>query len=106
MAIHLENALRFQHRLYKRRMVPHKVLRFLNLPYKAFFMTFTYLMVKTLYVINVFAQFLVMNFFLQTGNAGWYGWATLRQLMNGTQWSTSGFFPRVTLCDFYVSLRP
>lgn len=104
VAIYLENALQFQRRLYKKQMVPHKVLRFLNFPYKTFFITTMYIITKILYLGNVFAQFLFMNFFLQSSPAGgWYGWNTLVQVLNGTQWATSGFFPRDTLCDLQVN---
>lgn len=103
IAIYLENALHFQRRLYRRKMVPHKVLRFLNLPYKAWFITSMYMITKALYVGNVFAQFFLMNFFLQSNvEGGWYGWNTLVDVLNGTQWTTSGFFPRDTLCDLQV----
>lgn len=104
VAIYLENALNFQRRLFKRRMIPHKILRFLNLPYKPFFITMMYILSKMLYLVNIFAQFLSLNFFLQSSRAdGVYGWKALFHVLNGTQWSTSGFFPRDTLCDLQVN---
>ncbi|KFD48267.1 hypothetical protein M514_10844 [Trichuris suis] len=103
LTVHLENALKFQRRLYKKKLLPHRVLRFLNLPYSSFYVTSVYILVKLLYLVNVIGQFFIMNYFLETDNQGsLYGWEMFRNILNGTQWDTSGFLPRVTLCDFEV----
>ncbi|KRX19430.1 Innexin-10 [Trichinella nelsoni] len=103
LTVHIENALKFQRRVCKKNLKPHKILLFLNLPYTSNYISVLYLIIKCLYLANVIGQFLVMNFFLETQTKdSLYGWHVLRNLLNGTQWHTSGFFPRVTLCDFEV----
>uniref|UniRef100_A0A5S6QZJ9 Innexin n=1 Tax=Trichuris muris TaxID=70415 RepID=A0A5S6QZJ9_TRIMR len=103
LTVHLENALKFQRRLYKRKLLPHQILRFLNLPYSSVYVTSVYILVKLLYLANVIGQFFVMNYFLEADNQGsLYGWEVFSSILNGTQWDTSGFLPRVTLCDFEV----
>ncbi|VDP31339.1 unnamed protein product [Soboliphyme baturini] len=102
LMVHLENALKFHRRLQKRNITPHKILRLFNLPYSSFYVTVVYTVVKLLYMGNVVMQFLLMNFFLQHHTGGFYGWDMLSKLLNGTEWDSSGFFPRVSLCDFEV----
>lgn len=108
LAVHLENAFRFHKRLYKKKIVPHKYLRFLNLPYTSCYVSVIYVTVKLFYVANAAGNFLLMNYFLN-GNKGprdLYGWSALSEIVNGSEWHQSGFFPRVTLCDFRVSEQP
>jgi hypothetical protein len=50
---HIENALRFHKRIYRRHMVPHKILRFMNLPYSSCYITVMYLLTKSMYLANV-----------------------------------------------------
>uniref|UniRef100_A0A915PZD6 Innexin n=1 Tax=Setaria digitata TaxID=48799 RepID=A0A915PZD6_9BILA len=40
--------------------------------------------------------------FLRTGENSWYGFDVIRDIINGTEWTTSGYFPRVSVCDFTV----
>jgi hypothetical protein len=61
-----------------------------------------YLVTKALYVINVVAQLYLMNKFLETDKYQWYGFAVIRDLIHGRDWESSGFFPRVSICDFTV----
>lgn len=41
--------------------------------------------------------------FLETNKYEWYGLDVIRDLINGVPWNNSGYFPRVSLCDFTVS---
>lgn len=36
---HIENGLRFHRRIYRRKLVPHHCLRFMNLPYGSCYIT-------------------------------------------------------------------
>uniref|UniRef100_A0A1I7YPY7 Innexin n=1 Tax=Steinernema glaseri TaxID=37863 RepID=A0A1I7YPY7_9BILA len=102
LTVHLKGALRFHRRIHKKQIKPHQILRFFNLPYSAFFVTATYLLIKTVYLLNVALQLFVLNKFLETDKYSWYGFGALLDLLQGKTWETSGIFPRVTLCDFDV----
>lgn len=99
---HLENALRFHRRMDKRNIMPHRWLRFLNLPYSATYVTNIYILVKLLYLINAGLQFILLNAFLETDKYSFYGLGALKDILSQSPWETSGIFPRVTLCDFEV----
>ncbi|VDD86381.1 unnamed protein product [Enterobius vermicularis] len=60
-----------------------------------------YLIVKLLYVVNIITQFIILNNFLGSDHSLW-GFSTMYDLWNGREWSDSGVFPRVTMCDFSV----
>jgi hypothetical protein len=61
LTVYLQGALRFHRRLIKRRIVPHKYLRILNLPFASTFVTLTYLFTKLMYLVNAFLQFHLLN---------------------------------------------
>lgn len=106
LSVHLANAFQFHRRLLKKKIVPHKYLRIFNLPYSTCYVTVIYLLVKLGYLCNAIGNFLLMNHFLN-GNSkkqDLYGWRALSEILNGTQWHHTGFFPRVTICDFKVRL--
>ncbi|KAI6176497.1 Innexin family-containing protein [Aphelenchoides bicaudatus] len=65
--------------------------------------TILYITIKMLYTINVFLQILLLNAFLGA-RENFYGIQVLRDIMNGREWTESGNFPRVTLCDFDVKV--
>ncbi|VDM14680.1 unnamed protein product [Wuchereria bancrofti] len=60
-----------------------------------------YLFTKFLYVINVILQFVILNAFLGPQYTLW-GAGILSDIWRGKEWSESGHFPRVTMCDFHV----
>lgn len=102
LANHLSRALRFQNQILRRHLIVHKTLGFLNLTYSACFISFMYLITKLCYLANVFAQLYLMNKFLETDRYQWYGLSVIRDIMAGIPWQTSGYFPRISLCDFTV----
>uniref|UniRef100_A0A914X929 Innexin n=1 Tax=Plectus sambesii TaxID=2011161 RepID=A0A914X929_9BILA len=102
LTVHLQNALRFQRRIDRKGVKPHKIMRALNLPYSAYFVTTMYLVTKLFYLLNVIFQLHAMNKFLETDKYNWYGFGVIRDILNGTQWEKSGVFPRVSICDFEV----
>uniref|UniRef100_A0A914C477 Innexin n=1 Tax=Acrobeloides nanus TaxID=290746 RepID=A0A914C477_9BILA len=68
---------------------------------KGVYLTGLYLFTKLLYVLNVVAQFVILNAFLGPQYTFW-GLGILKDLIAGRAWEESGHFPRVTLCDFNV----
>ncbi|KAF8386261.1 hypothetical protein PRIPAC_75403, partial [Pristionchus pacificus] len=40
--------------------------------------------------------------FLRTNKYEWYGVDIIRDLISGVKWESSGFFPRVSVCDFEI----
>ncbi|MCP9263136.1 Innexin [Dirofilaria immitis] len=60
-----------------------------------------YLFTKVLYVINVILQFVILNAFLGPQYTFW-GAGILSDIWHGKEWSESGHFPRVTMCDFHI----
>ncbi|CAD5229285.1 unnamed protein product [Bursaphelenchus okinawaensis] len=65
------------------------------------YLSVLYLFTKLLYVVNIVAQLLMLNQFLGPSYTFW-GYGVLTDVMSGREWSESGHFPRVTLCDFNV----
>lgn len=70
--------------------------------FRGVFITILYLFIKFTFAINLFIQFVFMDYFLGTKNV-LFGMDLVIDLMNGRQWPETGIFPRVTLCDFEAS---
>lgn len=58
--------------------------------------------IKFLYTFNVSLQLFLLNLFLKGKEHGLYGLEVLSDLLSNREWTQSGNFPRVTLCDFEV----
>uniref|UniRef100_A0A914ZLU6 Innexin n=1 Tax=Parascaris univalens TaxID=6257 RepID=A0A914ZLU6_PARUN len=99
---HMQNALKFHRRILKRHIEVHKTFKFLNIRYSAFFISLMYLVTKALYLINVILQLYILNKFLRTDKYQWYGIGVIQDILSGSEWGSSGYFPRVSLCDFTV----
>lgn len=65
------------------------------------YVTCLYLLHKMLNFINIWVQFALLNRFLGPQYSFW-GLGILNDLLHGRQWSQSGHFPRVTLCDVNI----
>ncbi|GMT06989.1 hypothetical protein PENTCL1PPCAC_29163 [Pristionchus entomophagus] len=65
------------------------------------YVTTLYILTKIAYLGNLILQIVLLDRFLGSGNIFW-GFNTVRDLINGREWHESGMFPRVTLCDFGV----
>ena len=65
------------------------------------YLTFSYVMIKTLYVINSIGQLFLLDVILGYEYHA-LGITVVRHLLMGTDWSQSDRFPRVTLCDFSI----
>ncbi|PAV62527.1 hypothetical protein WR25_00154 [Diploscapter pachys] len=97
LSLYLEECLEFS----EQRRTPVRFLCFRFGRGLGSYMTSLYLLVKGLYVINILAQFYILNRFLGSSYSFW-GIQTFVDLYNGREWMDSGVFPRVTLCDFKV----
>ncbi|CAJ0587790.1 unnamed protein product, partial [Mesorhabditis spiculigera] len=64
-------------------------------------LTSFYIFIKALYVVNLICQIHVISAFLSSDHVFW-GFSTLANLVQGLEWETTGLFPRVTFCDFYI----
>ncbi|KAI6226086.1 Innexin [Aphelenchoides besseyi] len=80
----------------------HRYLRILNLRFYESYLTFLYLGIKALYLLNVVFQMFMMNYFLKTKNYTVYGFGVLIDLVYGRPWTESGNFPRVSFCDLDI----
>ncbi|KRY47427.1 Innexin unc-9, partial [Trichinella britovi] len=94
----VEDCLNYQ---ASKRNVISKILCFYCRQTSSCYLTFCYLLMKLLYLINVCGQFLILNDFLSTKYTFW-GLQILMDIAQGRDWNTSGHFPRVTFCDFEV----
>ncbi|CAF4487528.1 unnamed protein product, partial [Didymodactylos carnosus] len=60
-----------------------------------------YLFIKVVYILNVILQILLLNLFLDT-NFMKFGFESIKMFRYGLNQPESKYFPRETLCDFYV----
>uniref|UniRef100_A0AC35U886 Innexin n=1 Tax=Rhabditophanes sp. KR3021 TaxID=114890 RepID=A0AC35U886_9BILA len=102
LASHISAALKFQRKVARRNIIVHKIMKFFNIAYSACFISYMYLIMKALYLANVVIQFYFMNKFLETDRYQWYGIGVIRDIISGTEWEKSGYFPRTSICDFQV----
>ena len=63
------------------------------------FLVFLYMIIKTLYVINVVGQIFVLNDFLG-GDYVSFGFDVINATLNNADWTGSARFPKVTMCEF------
>uniref|UniRef100_A0A914URQ0 Innexin n=1 Tax=Plectus sambesii TaxID=2011161 RepID=A0A914URQ0_9BILA len=100
---HIEAALKYQHAATSRtNYTLHRVFKCFNMRYYESYVTGLYLATKVMYVMNILANLVLVNKFLETDDYSIYGFGVLKDLLVGRSWMDSGNFPRVTLCDFEV----
>ncbi|KAF7637426.1 Innexin [Meloidogyne graminicola] len=66
--------------------------------YSGSFVMCLYIFIKLVYLLNIFGQFYILNFFIGH-NYRWWGLDVLNALLTGKNWQDSPIFPRLTLCD-------
>lgn len=71
--------------------------------YRGFYLSMWYLVVKLLFTLNVIGQFFFLALVFGENNLLW-GIGIVRDLLAGREWKQSGTFPRITYCDFPVSI--
>jgi len=62
------------------------------------YLTAIYFLMKILFVVSIILQFSVIHYFMATTDIFW-GFSIVSDLVNGRDWRTNGYFPRVTFCD-------
>ena len=67
------------------------------------YLTFLYLFIKLIYLSNCVGQLFLLGVFLGT-DYHMFGFRVVLSLIRAEDWRPSHRFPRVTLCDFEVSL--
>lgn len=106
LCVHLQGALRFHSRLKKKKLVPHKILRFLNIKYSSYYVATVYVVAKVAFLANSCFQIRLLNRYFLPEFQDNFGVHALHNILfpneNDSSWHTSGIFPRVTLCDFEV----
>ncbi|KHJ84060.1 innexin-3 domain protein [Oesophagostomum dentatum] len=105
LALHLSSV--FKHRFrFGETSHPyhHRIFKFLNLRFYEAYLTFLYLGIKLLFLINVLTQMILLSRFLQTNSQGFYGYGILWDLVTGQGWSESPNFPVVTYCDMEIRI--
>ncbi len=59
------------------------------------YVTWLYVLMKLVYIIQVLCQFMLLNAFLAPNYTLW-GFGILRDIIDGREWEVSGHFPRLT----------
>ena len=65
------------------------------------YLIFLYLVVKLLFIANIFGQLFALNIFLGH-DFHLYGFDVIKSAIYGDDWAASPRFPRVTMCDFLI----
>ncbi|PAV72130.1 hypothetical protein WR25_06785 [Diploscapter pachys] len=91
---HIHDAFSMQHKMAKQS-------RMTSFVYSGGYLSMLYLIVKLLYVVQVFMQLFLLNHILSPHYTLW-GVGILMDVASGREWQESGHFPRVTMCDFEV----
>jgi len=100
---HLRGSLLFHRRIANKDIDhPYKFLGFLNWPYSGKFVTIVFIATKCISIIIVIAILMLTNYLLQTDSSTYFGFNTVYNIFIGKEWDSTGFFPRVALCDFQV----
>lgn len=68
------------------------------------YVSFCYFIMKGLFIVNAIVQLAIISRFLGIQNADsiFWGMVLVINLFKGNDWSRTGIFPRVTMCDFEV----
>ncbi|MFH4983494.1 hypothetical protein AB6A40_010203 [Gnathostoma spinigerum] len=95
VALHLHTALRSKQKFhYLFQTHPFLIIsRLIRLSY----LCFIYLTTKLLFIGNAVLQYWLLNFYL-----GASGYDMTMALLSHQTWESTGYFPRVTMCDFRV----
>ncbi|VDM57421.1 unnamed protein product [Angiostrongylus costaricensis] len=104
LAMHLASVFNHRFRFGSVHPYHHKMLKFLNLRFYEAYLTYLYLGIKLLFLINVLVQMFLLSQFLETNSQGFYGYGILWDLVTGQGWTESPNFPVVTYCDMEIRI--
>ncbi|ETN76869.1 innexin unc-7 family protein [Necator americanus] len=104
LAMHLSSVFKHRFRFGSTHPYHHRIFKFLNLRFYEAYLTFLYLGIKLLFLINVLVQMILLSRFLQTNSQGFYGYGILWDLVTGQGWTESPNFPVVTYCDMEIRI--
>ncbi|KIH65561.1 Innexin [Ancylostoma duodenale] len=104
LAMHLSSVFKHRFRFGSSHPYHHRVFKFLNLRFYEAYLTFLYLGIKLLFLINVLVQMILLSRFLQTNSQGFYGYGILWDLVTGQGWTESPNFPVITYCDMEIRI--
>ncbi|VDM78301.1 unnamed protein product [Strongylus vulgaris] len=116
LAMHLSSVFKHRFRFGSSHPYHHKLFKFLNLRFYEAYLTFLYIGIKLLFLINVLVQvilispsstinkMILLSRFLQTNSQGFYGYGILWDLVTGHGWTESPNFPVVTYCDMEIRI--
>ncbi|CAI2315340.1 unnamed protein product [Caenorhabditis sp. 36 PRJEB53466] len=104
LAAHLSSVFKHRFRLGEKHPYHHKVFRFLNIRYYESYLTYMYLGIKCMFLMNVLLQMYLMSRFLELDSHRYYGYGFLYDLVFGRGWKESSNFPVVTYCDMQIRI--
>uniref|UniRef100_A0A8R1HW25 Innexin n=3 Tax=Caenorhabditis japonica TaxID=281687 RepID=A0A8R1HW25_CAEJA len=104
LAAHLQSVFKHRFRFGETHSYHHKVFKFLNLRYYESYLTYLYLVIKCLFLMNVLMQMYFMSRFLELDSHRYYGYGILWDLIFGRGWKESSNFPVVTYCDMQIRI--
>ncbi|CAJ0573276.1 unnamed protein product, partial [Mesorhabditis spiculigera] len=104
LSAHLASVFKHRFKFGTEHPFHHKIMRFFNFRYYEAYLTFLYIGIKFLYLLNVVSQMVLMDKFLQTESYGFYGWGVMWDLINGREWTESVNFPVITYCDMQIRI--
>ncbi|PIO74149.1 Innexin [Teladorsagia circumcincta] len=100
LAMHLSSVFNHRFRFGSTHPYHHKILKFLNLRFYEAYLTFLYLGIKLLFLINVLVQMFLLSRFLATNSQGFYGYGILWDLVTGQDIPSSLAMVHSTGYDF------
>ncbi|CAD6197188.1 unnamed protein product [Caenorhabditis auriculariae] len=104
LAAHLSSIFKHRFRFGSKHPYHHKIFKFLNLRFYEAYLTFLYLGIKFLFLINVLLQMFLLSRFLEMNSRGFYGYGLFFDLVTGKGWKESPNFPVVTYCDMQIRI--
>ncbi|CBY25205.1 Innexin [Caenorhabditis elegans] len=104
LSAHLSSVFKHRFRIGEKHPYHHKVFRIFNVRYYESYLTYLYLAIKCLFLMNVLTQMYFMSRFLELDSHRYYGYGIFYDLIMGKGWKESSNFPVVTYCDMQIRI--
>ncbi|EGT42766.1 CBN-INX-20 protein [Caenorhabditis brenneri] len=104
LAAHLSSVFKHRFRIGEKHPYHHKVFKIFNVRYYESYLTYLYLAIKCLFLMNVLTQMYFMSRFLELDSHRYYGYGIFYDLIMGRGWKESSNFPVVTYCDMQIRI--